>query len=35
MAHKERVFRVQHDGAHAPLDGGIVDLDTAISQEQI
>ena len=35
MARKERVFTVQRDGAHATLDGVIVDLDTAISQEQI
>jgi hypothetical protein len=35
MARKERVFTVQRVGAHATLDGVIVDLDTAISQEQI
>jgi hypothetical protein len=35
MAGKERVFTVQRDGAHATLDGVIVDLDTAIGQEQI
>ena len=34
MARKERVFRVQHDGAHAPLDSGIVDLNMAISQDR-
>ena len=34
MARKERVFRVQHDGAHAPLDSGIVDINMAISQDR-
>ena len=28
MARKKRIFTVQRDGAHATLDGVIVDLDT-------